>query len=274
MTTARWYGGQAAVPSERIFSSRKVEHPLRVQHGLRLLVEEGLVGRAAALGHEQELVLRPVTRHRVDLDLRGQVGAGVLLLPRRQRGELGVAQVEPGVGVVHALADRLGVVDAGEHALGLLAHHDRGAGVLAHREHPAGGDVDVLQQVEGDEPVVPAGLRVVDDAAQLGQVGGPEVVRDVVHGLGGELPDRLGRHLEERPAARLEGRHPLRRHQPVRRAVRADRQEVGVAELGALGGGRGGVTHARRLVGTRVAAERTGARRPLAIDVGRATLPP
>ncbi|MEI2808818.1 MAG: hypothetical protein V9F00_00975 [Nocardioides sp.] len=78
-----------------------------------------------------------------------------------------VAQVELGVGVVDTLRDRLAVVGAGEHALGLLAHHDRGAGVLAHRQHAAGGDVDVLEQVEGDEAVVAAGLGVVDDLAQL-----------------------------------------------------------------------------------------------------------
>ena len=36
----------------------ELEHPLRVQDRLGLLVEEGLVGRAAALGHEEELVRR------------------------------------------------------------------------------------------------------------------------------------------------------------------------------------------------------------------------
>ncbi|SKY13087.1 Uncharacterised protein [Mycobacteroides abscessus subsp. abscessus] len=32
MTTARWYGGQAAVPNDRIFSSRKVSR----RSGLRI----------------------------------------------------------------------------------------------------------------------------------------------------------------------------------------------------------------------------------------------
>ena len=58
MTTARWYGGQAAVPSERIFSSRNSSIRVGVQDRLGLLEEERLVGRAAALGHEEELVLR------------------------------------------------------------------------------------------------------------------------------------------------------------------------------------------------------------------------
>ncbi len=192
------------------------QHPLGVQDGLGLLVEERLVRRAAALGHEQELVLglpAPLGGRRVQLDLRRQVGAGVLLLVRRQGRELGVAQVELRVRVVDATADRLAVVGPGEHALRLLAHHDRGAGVLAHRQHAAGGDVDVLEQVERDEAVVPRRLGVVDDLAQLGQVGRAQVVGDVVHRLGGQPLDRLGRDLEEGAAVRLERRDPLGRHQ-------------------------------------------------------------
>ena len=211
----------------------ELQHPLGVQDGLGLLVEERLVRRAAALGHEEELVLGLVARpgRRVELDLRGQVRAGVLLLPHRQRRELGVAQVQLRVGVVHAAADPLAVVGAGEHALGLLAHHDRGAGVLAHRQHAAGGDVDVLEQVQGDEAVVPGGLRVVDDLAQLGEVRGAQVVRDVVHRLGGEQPQRRRVDLEEGPAVGLERADALRGEQPVRRLVPSRGQQVGVAEV-------------------------------------------
>ena len=42
----------------------ELQHPRRVQDRLGLLVEEGLVGRAAALGHEEELVLRLARRAR------------------------------------------------------------------------------------------------------------------------------------------------------------------------------------------------------------------
>ena len=174
----------------------------------------------------------PSLRGRVELDLRRQVGAGVLLLPHRQRGELGVAQVQLGVGVVDAAADRLAVVGAGEHALGLLAHHDRGAGVLAHRQHAAGGDVGVLEQVERDEAVVPRRLGVVDDLAQLGEVRRAQVVADVVHRLAGQALDRLGRDPQEGLPVGLEGGDALGRDQPVRRVVGAGREEVGVAELG------------------------------------------
>ena len=128
------------------------QHGRGAEHRLGLLVEVRLVRRAAALGHEQELVLP--ARGRVQLDLRGQVAAGVLLVPHGQRGELGVAQVELGVGVVDAAGDVLLIPPVGEHLLAALAHHDRGPGVLAHRQHPARRDARVLQQVTGHEPVV------------------------------------------------------------------------------------------------------------------------
>ena len=73
---------------------------LGVQDGLGLLVEVALVGRAAALGDEVELVARALARG--DVDLRGQVGAGVALRPHVERGELRVAEVVLGVGLVDA----------------------------------------------------------------------------------------------------------------------------------------------------------------------------
>ena len=110
---------------------QELHHGGLVQDGLRLLVEERLVGRAAALGHEEELVRAAVGR--VQLDLRGQVGAGVLLVPHGQRGHLRVAQVELRVRVVDAARQGLLVAAFGEHVLAALAHDDRRAGVLAHR---------------------------------------------------------------------------------------------------------------------------------------------
>jgi len=77
--------------------------------------------------------------------------------------ELGVAEVQLGVGVVDAARDVLLVPAVGEHVLAALAHHDRGAGVLAHRQHPAGRDARVLEQVTGHVPVVRGGFGVVQD---------------------------------------------------------------------------------------------------------------
>ncbi len=219
--------------------AQELQHPRGVEDRLGLLEQEGLVGRAATLGHEQELVDRlPVLLlHRVQLDLRGQVRAGVPLVVHRHRCHLAVAQVQPRVGVEDAPGDRLRVVAAaGEHPLGLLGHHDGRARVLAHRQHATGRDVDVLEQVEGHEPVVSGRLGVLDDPAQLGEVRGPEVVRDVVHRLLGQPAQRLGGHPQERLPVRVERRHSLGRHEAVRRLVGAvgavAREDVGVAELG------------------------------------------
>ncbi len=125
---------------------------------------------AAALGHEHELV--GVIALGVDLALRRHVVGGVLLLIHRQGSDLRVAQVAAQIGVARALGQRGLVLAVGDDVATLLAHDDRGAGVLAHRQHAAGGDVGVLQEVEGDELVVVAGFLVFQDVAELLQMPG------------------------------------------------------------------------------------------------------
>jgi hypothetical protein len=79
---------------------QELDHAVMRQQRRRALVEEGLVGRPAALGDEQELV--GVLAFLVDVDLGRQVVLGVLLLEHRQRRELRIAQVLLRVGVEHA----------------------------------------------------------------------------------------------------------------------------------------------------------------------------
>ena len=184
-----------------------------VEQRLGLLEQVRLVGAAAALGDEQELV--GVAVDGADLDLRRQVRPGVALLVHRQRRHLAVAQVRREVGLLHAGGDRRFVAAAGHDELALLRLDDRRAGVLTHRQHAAGGDDGVLEQVEGDEAIVVGRLRVVEDAAQLFEVTGAEEVGDVVHRLGGQRGDRRRVDREERPERRVDGAHALGRDQSV-----------------------------------------------------------
>ena len=119
----------------------------------------------------------------IEVDLRRQIVAGIDLLEHRQRRELAVAQIGLGIGAADAGGERRGVAAAGPDALALLAHDDRGAGVLAHRQHLAGGDVGVLQQIEGDEAVVVGGLGIVEDGAQLLQMAGAQQMLAIDHRL-------------------------------------------------------------------------------------------
>ena len=157
------------------FLVEKFDQRFRVQHRLCLLIEEALVGGAAALGDEQEFVL--VAGLGVEVDLGGQVVAGIDLLVHRQRRYLAVAQIGFGVGAADAGRQRGRVVAPGPDLLPLLAHDDRGAGVLAHRQDLAGRDIGVLQQIEGDEFVVRRRLRIIEDRAQLSEVARAQQVR-------------------------------------------------------------------------------------------------
>ena len=195
----------------------------RIEERLRLLEQQALVGRTAALGHEQELVR--VATNGFDVDLGRKVVAGVDLVPEIDCRHLRVAKVGVDVGVPHALGDRLFVVGPGDHVLALFALYERGARVLATGQDAARGDGRVFQQIESDEAVVGTRLGVVEDLAELAEVTGTQQVLNVVHRLLREERDHLGVDLEERLAVGLEGRHTLGRDQTKRRVVMPERQE-------------------------------------------------
>ena len=199
------------------------QHAIPGQHRGRGLEQKALVGGPAALGHEHELV--SVIALGVDLALRRHVVGGVFLLIHRQRRHLRIAQIAPQIGIARALAQRRLVVAIGEHARPLLAHDDRGAGVLAHRQHPAGGDVGVLEEIEGDELVVVAGLRIVEDIAQLLQMPRAQVMVDVAERRLGQRPQRLARHHQHVLAQHLLDPHALGRDLLVGCGVRPKRKQ-------------------------------------------------
>ena len=213
--------------------------PLGGEQRPGLLEQVALVGRAPALGHEQEPV--GVARDGLDFDLGRQVRAGVLFGEHVERCHLRVAQVRREEGVEHAPRDGLLVVSVREDLLALLGGDDGGAGVLARRQHAAGGDVGVVEQFGGYEAVVGRGLRIIEDRRQLCQVAGPQQVGDVAHGGRREEADGLVVDLEERaPARSLDGANPLGGEQPEVGGgvgVVEQRQQVGVGELGGVAHG-------------------------------------
>ena len=197
------------------------------QQRRRRLEQEGLVGRAAALGDEQEFVGVLALALGIDVDLRRQVGRGVLLLEHRERRDLRIAQIALEIGVGDALAERRLVVAIGPDLAALLAHDDRGAGVLAHRQHAAGGDVGVLQQVVGDELVVRGRLGIVEDLRELGEMARAQQMVDVDEGLLARAADRLARDAQHLAVAELLAREtPSRAELAVGRRILAEREEI------------------------------------------------
>ena len=228
------------------------EHSFTGKDRRRPLEQKSLVGGAAALGDEQELV-GGVGRAifglalGVDLDLRRQVGAGVLLLEHGNGRKLRIAQVAFEIRIARALGERRFVAAVGPDKPALLAHDDRGAGVLAHRQDAAGGDIGVLEKIVGDELVVVRRLRVLDDGLEARQVRGAKQMVDVGEGCFRQRPHRLARHHQQFLA-----QHPLEAQSvggdfAVGRRVLAEREQRAVLVRRRRMGGEGCV-HGRCLV--------------------------
>ncbi len=176
-------------------ADQEFQDAFRGQHRLRLLVEGRLVGRAPALGDEEELV--GVAVHGLDVDLGRQVGAGVDLPVHVERHRLRVAQVLLGVGLVHPLRERLLVPASGPDLLALLGDDGRGARVLAYRQLEPGGDLGIAQQRHCHDPVVRRGFRVAQDPAHGLVVLRAKHEGNVAHRLVGEDGQRLGVDRED-----------------------------------------------------------------------------
>ncbi len=132
---------------------------LGIDCSLGFLVEVGLVGAAATLGYEKEVVF--VALAGVDIDLCGQVAACVHLVVHVQRRVLAVAEIVGGVGKIHTLRNLFGIVAAGEHQLAFLGMADGCACVLAERQCALGGHFGIAQHGKGHIAVVVARFGVL-----------------------------------------------------------------------------------------------------------------
>ena len=145
------------------------------------LIQISFIGGTAAFRHAQEFIL--VTINAVEVDLRGQVGAGVHLFIHIQRRILRVAQVVFNIGVIHALTQRRFVVAAGPHALAFLTHNDCRTGILTGGQHAFRRNLGVAQELQGNVLIVLAGFRVAQNSRNLLLVRGAQHKCRVVEGL-------------------------------------------------------------------------------------------
>ena len=187
---------------------------LLVQQRLGLLVEEGLVGRAAALGDEEEFVLHAGFAA-VDVDLGREVRARILFVGHREGHDLRVAQVAVLIGFVNAPGDALGVVGPRPYILALVADADGRAGILAGGQFAFGRDGLVQQHRVGHELVVVGGFGVFENVAQFLEMRGAQVERHVGVSLLRKQFEALGVDLEDLASVALHDLHILLRQKTV-----------------------------------------------------------
>ena len=181
------------------FLNEEGQERLGVDERFGFLIEIGLVGRAAAFGDEEEVVFVAVDS--VEVDLRGEVAAGVDFVVHVEGRVLRVAQIVLSVGEIDAFGYALFVVAAGVDVLAFLADADGRAGVLAEGELTFCSYFGVAEHREGDEFVVLACFGVVKDLGHHFVVLAAQHECVVVSGLTGEHGESFGINHEDVVAA-------------------------------------------------------------------------
>ena len=192
----------------------------RIQQRLGFLIQEALVCRATTLRHEQELV--GITLIRIKLDLRRQVCAGIGFGKHVDWRDLTVTQVILGIAFHHTTGDGFLIIEAGPDALAFLAHDNGRTGILTHRQYTGGGNIRVLEQVEGHELVIRAGLRVLENIAQAFQMCRSQQVRDIVKSFTRQQGDRFRINLQYLAAVEIYFPDMIRGQLAVRGRVLAE----------------------------------------------------
>ena len=157
-------------------------------------IEIGLVGRATAFGHHDEVVLGSLCS--LNIDLCREVATGVHLVVHRQRSILRVAQVLLGVGVEHTAAQSLSVIKTCPYLLSLLAVDDGRTRVLAERQNAFGCRLCIAQELQGHVLVVLRGLGIFQDGGHLLIVLAAQHELTIVEGLLSQESQGFGRDLE------------------------------------------------------------------------------
>ncbi len=180
-----------------------VKELLRGEQRLGLLEEHGLVGGAAAFCHEQELV--GVALCGVKVDLRRQVGAGVLLFVHIEGNGLAVAQVLFGVGLEDPFGNIFGIVNTGPDLLTLLGNDSRRSGVLAGRQFELSRNHGVAQECHRDALVVTGGFGIHQNLGDLLVMLLAQQKGDVLHGCVGQDGQCFRINLENVLAVKVVG---------------------------------------------------------------------
>src|SRR6202007_2619459 len=102
---------------------------------------------------------------------------------------------------------------------------------LTHRQHFASGNIDVLQEIEGDELVVGRSFGIFKDSTQLREMTWPQQVRAVDEGLVRKQRQRRGLDLDDAPSVKPPGRDMVGSQPPVGRLVRAKREQFMIVSI-------------------------------------------
>ena len=115
--------GRTSGSAESLHLLDKERHEsLLIKDSLSLLIEISLIGRAATLSHEEELIL--IALGGMDFDLRREVATGVHLIIHIEGSVLRIAEIILSISLIYTLRDHLLIVATGPYLLTLISGTD------------------------------------------------------------------------------------------------------------------------------------------------------
>ena len=82
----------------------------------------------------------------------------------------------------NTVGDVFSIATIGQDAVAALSHHQRSSGVLTHGQNTTRGNVGVLKKIQRNILIVAGSFRVIQNLAQLCQVGWAQEVVDLAVG--------------------------------------------------------------------------------------------
>ena len=187
------------------FLDHEGDERVGVEQCFCLLIEIGLVGRAATFRHAKKTVFHALGR--LDVDLGRQVALRVHLVVHREGRILRVAQIFFRIRFVDAFREGLLIAEAGPDLLALFSVDDGGPRVLAERQLAFGRHFGIAQEGERYVFVVVRSLGVGKDFGHLLVVRTAKEKRHVAESGVGHSGQSFGGHFQDGFALELADRH-------------------------------------------------------------------
>lgn len=144
------------------------------------MIEKSIVRRKEEIGKEKEIV--GVLELLIDIDMRGKVVIGVILIENRKRGEMRIKKVIIVIGVKKKGEERIGIEELGKEEEEIIENDNGSEGIMENGKKEEGWDIGVIKKVVGEEEVIVGWLGIMKNIWKMLKMEGEKKMVDIGKG--------------------------------------------------------------------------------------------